>query len=239
MSAQSYLSSRTAPPMEQRTPFPLAVGMCSFCFRVIWTNVEAGGERQRLLRASTQVRGACEPCGRASAAGKDPRRKKGSPAERVPAELGEPLDQEWKERGACAGAPPELFEPDPLDDDDPADPRLTKTERRIRTQLIELTRSKVAFEFCEFCPVLEQCRAVADAQGYEGIWGGRFYGERYWTALLGDEEGQTGYTLHGAELKRRAETRRKSEQRIRKNREQHAAAAAQQAADSEDEGAAA
>lgn len=60
----------------------------------------------------------------------------------------------WADRAACAGHP-----------------ELTDERTKLR--------ARKALELCRRCPVVEQCRAWADAEGtYVGVAGGRVYTER-------------------------------------------------------------
>lgn len=60
----------------------------------------------------------------------------------------------WTTRALCAGRP-------------------EATDSRTKR------RAEAALELCRQCPVLEQCRAWADAEGtYVGVAGGRVYTER-------------------------------------------------------------
>lgn len=68
--------------------------------------------------------------------------------------LSDPDD--WRSRGACVGADPELFSP-PGEDE------------RIRGYP---PRAVQAAGFCHGCPVREECRDWADRRREVGVWGG-------------------------------------------------------------------
>lgn len=66
---------------------------------------------------------------------------------------------DWRDRGACLGADPELFFP--VGDGNPA-----------------ITQIAIAKHVCQRCPVQRACLDWALAAGVEGVWGGTDDAER-------------------------------------------------------------
>lgn len=170
--------------MTDRYGPPRCVGLCRYCWRPIWTDL---GSDRKLIRAAVDG-DQCQSCETwiKRHPGQDPRDRTGAAAERVPAERPE-ADPGWRELSACAGLPSEPFDPE-LDDDDPVRQAQTDVERG---KIWDARR--YAATVCAGCPVREQCRRVADAHAYEGIWGGRFYSRTSWLDLDTGERGDTMY----------------------------------------------
>lgn len=99
--------------------------------------------------------------------GVDPATVSNGRTERLPQERPS-SDPHWADDGAaCAGAPGELFE-----------------HRLLRNPSIAAEVRQVAELFCGNCPIMQRCRAEADAHEFLGVWGGqwRYYdnhGHRY------------------------------------------------------------
>jgi len=171
---------------------PRAVGGCATCHREMWTNLPQH-ERRGWLVVSTD--GAhCEPCLRyIRATGRDPRDRRGNPAEVLPAERAE-ADPWWRESGlvGCSGIGRESLEPDPL-------PEVWAATPWIERKAMEQLRRYVAAFVCGPCPVIAECRQAARTHGYEGMWGGRFFGRNSWVDPLTKLRGPT---IHTKEPKR-------------------------------------
>ena len=178
--------SRFRPHYEIDT-MPRVVGLCVTCRRTMWTKLPHGPHRP--VAASGDGRH-CEPCARyMRETGRDPRFKKGNPAERVPAEMSE-SDPSWRDDPTvmrCTDIGPEPFWPDPFTEE------LQEIPDADREVMLE-TRHDIAEKVCARCPVLQGCRRAATELGAEGLWGGRFYRRNSWVDLLHPEV--FGPTVH-------------------------------------------
>jgi hypothetical protein len=173
---------------------PTVVGLCRKCRREMWSKLTHGPGRPVAVSSDGVT---CEPCARyiREHPGKDPRMKKGNPAEQVPAERAE-ADRIWREEPLdllCAGIGPGVFFPDPMWDE----PQPTAAERRE----IQRTREIVAKELCAHCPVMRNCWQTAMTSGYEGVWGGRFFRRKTWFVILEPEI--SGPTIHAGQPRAR------------------------------------
>lgn len=161
---------------------PTTSGLCRYCQRQMWT---ATGDQTGLVRVSRDSV-TCVTCvsWQQDNPGLDPRRARGTTAEQIPAEWTED-DPRWRADPdlGCAGAPTELFAPDPdpdeLDGDDAAR-RAVWDERR-----------RIARRVCAPCPRRGECLQTAHEHGYEGLWGGVFFDFYWWRDLETDRTGPT------------------------------------------------
>jgi hypothetical protein len=178
-------------PVPERFHHPLDAGLCKFCRRQMWTNFN-DGKSPGVLRASSTRPGVCATCSLAldRHPDRDPRDSQGA-AERIPAEAPE-ADTSWRPHSACLDSPPELFFPD-------LDPDEAPMEDDAARRLVLTQRRQTARAFCANCPVLEECQNTADAHGFEGLWGGRFYTRTQWHSLLGD--GAKGLTMFSKRIR--------------------------------------
>lgn len=183
-------SSRFKVPTGNDTArgFPVSGGKCLKCLREFW---QGGPSGVTLLRGSDRYPGHCDTCAQwmRKHPGVDPRGVKGNQAERIPAERAED-DPSWRDAAGmpCHEAPPELFDPE----DDPEDlPPLEPAEFDQMRRDLWQQRREVAAVFCEPCPVRAQCRAAAEAHGYEGMWGATFFTRRRWHDLINGVDGPT------------------------------------------------
>lgn len=176
-------------PNHDPTTLPRVVGLCVSCLRPMWSHIYRAAPYPRAVTVSTDKRH-CNPCYRyIQETGCDPQTKKGSAAERIPAEMPEP-DDSWRYRPngpACRDTDPLAFIPDPLPED------LAAIPERERESTLELRRF-VAEHVCGPCPVRRECGATADACGFEGLWGGRFFTRTRWTNLVTGVAGPTRHT---------------------------------------------
>lgn len=84
----------------------------------------------------------------------------------------------WRDRAACADAPPGVFDPAEADDPD------QRRDRRNRTYEKSVT---AADNFCRHCPVFTECAIEADRDKLSGLWAGvlrTWAGGRYRTVEL-------------------------------------------------------
>ena len=190
-------ASRFRPGYEIDT-MPRVTGLCRKCRREMWTKLPHGPGRPVAASADGVT---CEPCKRyMRETGKDPQDRKGNPAERIPAERPE-ADPTWREEPLdllCAGVGPEVFYPEPLWDE----LQPTAEEKREITK----ERRLVAETLCAHCPVQRRCWMTALANGYEGIWGGRFFRRNTWFIILQPEI--SGPTIHAGQPRTREMTAR-------------------------------
>lgn len=159
---------------------PHTVGLCFDCRRPMWA-----GWRQAPVRVSPNPR-YCQGCDnwRQHHPGGDPQLARNTHAELIRAEWPEG-DARWRRRGNCAGTDePEIFDPEPLDEDKPAG---------WTRELFEKTQQYAADAYCSDCPVLHRCLIKAAFHGYEGVRGGVAFDREQWRCLL---TGQTGPTIN-------------------------------------------
>lgn len=162
---------------------PRVAGLCVKCLRTMWTNLGDQGRKGMVTVSADGLH--CNSCRRymRETGGLDPREHRGSPAERIPAELPE-SDRSWRDNPdrRCLDVGAEVFEPDPEDLSDAliADLHTVWDNRRY-----------AAVNVCGDCPVMRQCRAAAQERGYEGLWGGRFFTVDEWVDLVTGAKGPT------------------------------------------------
>lgn len=184
------IGTRFRDPWEPNL-LPRTAGLCVTCRREMWTGLPQH-ERRGWLVVSTDGTH-CDPCLRyIRTTGRDPRDRRGNPAEIIPAERAE-TDPEWRESVGCSGIDGELFEPDPLPE---VQAEVPMEERKATDAL----RRYLAAFVCGPCPVAAECRQAARTHGYEGIWGGRFFGRNSWVDPLAP--GLRGPTIHTKQPKR-------------------------------------
>lgn len=125
--------------------------MCRLCLRDLFVY----GKGEALI---------CEACKllRDRHPDRDPSTIRNGRTERLPQERPF-IDRSWVEVSAdapCASVPSYLFEPITL-----------------KNQFVPAEVQQAAKVCCARCPILERCRAIADAHEFEGVWGGqlRYY----------------------------------------------------------------